>query len=93
MTRLNPKGYNEVKILPRIRTKASSMKEWNRTHKTQIKHYIVDCICDSGRIFVYKNGRHNIINYDELEQELERILREKGLYLDDENTDNYENIT
>lgn len=80
LTRLNPKGITERKSLPRLRTKISAQKEWNSKHRTKIKHHIIDVICDSGKVFVYKHGRVNIINYDELEQELIRILKEKGKY-------------
>jgi hypothetical protein len=77
---LNPKGYTETKELPRIRTKIGAQKEWNAVHRRKIKHYIIDCICDSGKVFVFKHGRTNIINYDELEQELIKILKERGKY-------------
>lgn len=80
LNRLNPKGYNERKPLPRLRTKKTAIIEWNSQHRTKIKHHIVDKICDSGKVFVFKHGRYNIINYDELEQELIRILRERGKY-------------
>lgn len=77
---LNPKKYTENKTLPRVRTKIGAQKEWNATHRTKIKHYIIDTICDSGKVFVHKHGRHNIINYDELEQEIIKRLKEKGKY-------------
>jgi hypothetical protein len=77
---LNPKGYTETKKLPRIRTKIGAQKEWNAEHRRKIKHHIIDCICDSGKVFVFKHGRTNIINYDELEQELIKILKERGQY-------------
>lgn len=80
MTRLNPKGYFEPVKLPRIRTKIGAINEWNAHHRKKIKHYIVDCICDSGKVFVYHNGRHNIINYDELEKEIIKRLKDKGKY-------------
>ena len=80
MKKLNPKNYTERKTLPRLRTKKTAIDEWNKTHRKKIKHHIVDCICDSGKVFVYKHGRHNIINYDELEQEIIKTLKEKGLY-------------
>ena len=77
---LNPKGLTKSKPFPRLRTKFSAQKEWNAHHRKKIKHYIIDCICDSGKVFVYKHGNRNIINYDQLEQELIRILKEKGEY-------------
>lgn len=78
--RLNPKGYTESKPFPRLRTKISAQKEWNAHHRKKIKHFIIDCICDSGKVFVYKHGRHNIINYDQLEAELIRVLKEREKY-------------
>lgn len=80
LSELNPKGYTERKKLPRLRTKISAQKEWNSKHRRKIKHHIIDKICESGKVFVYKHGRYNIINYDELEKELIRILREKDKY-------------
>ncbi len=77
---LNPTHIQEAQKFPRMRSKKTAMEEWNKSHRKKIKHHIVDKICSSGRIFVYHNGRHNVINYDQLEQELIRILKEKGEY-------------
>ena len=77
---LNPKQYIENKQIPRLRTKISAQKEWNTHHRKKIKHYIIDCICNSGKVFVYKHGRHNIINYDQLEEELIKELKRRGQY-------------
>lgn len=46
----------------------------------KIKHYIIDCICNSGKVFVYKHGKHNIINFDELEEELIKELKKQNQY-------------
>lgn len=80
MKKLNPKDYTEYKELPRIRTKIGAIHEWNKHHRKKIKHHIIDCICDAGNVFVYKHGRYNIINYDELEQEIIKRLKQKGKY-------------
>lgn len=77
---LNPNQYTESIRFPRLRTKISAQKEWNAHHRKKIKHYIIDCICDSGKVFVYKHGRHNIINYDQLEQELIKELKRRNEY-------------
>lgn len=77
---LNPTQIQEPQKFPRMRSKKTAMEEWNKTHRKKIKHHIVDKICSSGRIFVYHNGRYNVINYDQLEEELIRILKEKGEY-------------
>ena len=77
---LNLKGLTKSKPFPRLRTKFSAQKEWNAHHRKKIKHYTIECICDSGKFFVYKHGNRNIINYDQLEQELIIILKEKGKY-------------
>ena len=77
---LNPKQYTESKPFPRLRTKKTAQKEWNAHHRKKIKHYIIDCICDSEKVFVYKHGRHNIINYDQLEQELIKELKRRNQY-------------
>jgi hypothetical protein len=80
INKLNPKHYTESKPFPRLRTKISAQNEWNAHHRKKIKHHIIDCICDSGKVFVYKHGNRNIINYDQLEAELIRILKERGQY-------------
>ena len=77
---LNPNQYTERVKFPRLRTKISAQNEWNATHRRKIKHYIIDCICDSGKVFVYKHGRYNIINYDQLEQELIKELKRRNKY-------------
>lgn len=77
---LNPNQYTESIRFPRLRTKISAQKEWNAHHRKKIKHYIIDCLCDSGKVFVYKHGRHNIINYDQLEQELIKELKRRNEY-------------
>ena len=77
---LNPRRFKENKPIPRLRTKISAQKEWNSKHRRKIKHYIIDCICDSGKVSVYNHGRRNIINYDQLEQELIKELKRRGKY-------------
>ena len=77
---LNPKDIQETQKFPRMRSKKTAIEEWNKTHRKKIKHHIVDKICDSGKVFLYRSGRHNIINYDQLEEELIRILKEKEEY-------------
>lgn len=80
LNKLNPKCYAERKSLPRLRTKITAQKEWNKKHRTKIKHHIIDKVCDSGKVFVFKHGRTNIINYDELEQEIIKILKKQNKY-------------
>lgn len=77
---LNPKHYKASKTFPRLRTKISAQHEWNAHHRTKIKHHIIDCICNSGKVNLYKHGRTNIINYDQLEKELIETLKQKGKY-------------
>lgn len=77
---INPKKTKKSVPFPRMRTKASAQREWNATHRRKIKHFIIDCICASGKAFIYKHGRTNIINYDQLEQELIKELKRKNEY-------------
>lgn len=77
---INPSKQKERKSFPRMRTKRTALIEWNSKHRTKIKHHIIDRICDSGKIFVYKHGRYNIINYDQLEVEIIEELRRKKEY-------------
>lgn len=72
---LNPKHYKVNKIFPRLRTKISAQHEWNAQHRIKIKHHIIDCICNSGKVNIYKHGRTNIINYDQLEKEIINKLK------------------
>lgn len=78
--KVNLKELCEYKTLPRLRTKISAQNEWNAHHRTKIKHHIIDKICDAKKVFVYKHGKTNIINYDELEKELKKILKNKKIY-------------
>jgi len=80
MEKINPRHIDKQSSLPRLRTKISAQNDWNAHHRTKIKHHIIDQICDAGKVFVYKNGRYNIINYDELEQELIKELKHKGKF-------------
>ena len=80
MKKLNPNHISESCEMPRLRTKIGTINEWNYAHRKKIKHHIIDKICDSGAVMVYKYGQHNIINYDEIEQELIRILKDKDQY-------------
>lgn len=66
--------------MPRLRTKASALREWNSKHRKKIKKHIINVICDSGKIFTYQHGGYTVLNYDELEQELIRLLRERKRY-------------
>lgn len=77
---LNPKHFKANKTFPRLRTKISAQYEWNAHHRTKIKHHIIDCICSSGKVNIYKHGRTNIINYNQLEKELIEVLKQKGKY-------------
>ena len=77
---LNPKHIKRSTPFPRMRTKISAQREWNATHRRKIKHYIIDCICASGKVFVYKHGKYNIINYDQLEKELINELKRRNEY-------------
>lgn len=80
MQSINQKRILRTIRMPRLRTKISAQNEWNTTHRKKIKHHIIDKICDSGKVFVYKHGRTNIINYDELEKELIKVLKDRNEY-------------
>ena len=80
MKKINPNGIDRECKMPRLRTKITAQNEWNSHHREKIKHFIIDQICVSGKVIVRKHGRYNLINYDELEQELIKILKEKNEY-------------
>lgn len=80
MDTVNPRHIDRHYNMPRLRTKIGAQNEWNSCHRKKIKHHIIDQICDSEKVFVYKNGRYNVINYDELETELIKELKKRGKY-------------
>ena len=80
MDKINPNKIEKACEMPRLRTKISAQNEWNKHHRKKIKHHIIDCICNSGKVTVRKHGRYNLINYDELEKEIKTILKDKGKY-------------
>jgi hypothetical protein len=77
---VNPKHLTENTLLPRLRTKIAAQNDWNANHRTKIKHHILDKICDAKKCFVYKHGNYNIINYDELENVIIKLLKNKKKY-------------
>lgn len=83
MSKINPyKNLNHYPI-PRIRTIASSFKEFNKTHKTQINNHMVErCLARNKKIPYIKYGRIWLINYDILEKEIIKQLKKKGIPTD-----------
>ena len=65
---LNPKNIKQRYTMPRLRQKASAVRQWNSEHPKTIidKHIIELCVLDE-RVFYYKRDNTWIINYDQLE--------------------------
>lgn len=80
MQKVNHQNTKKTESLPRLRSKRSARDEWNAHHRKKIKKHIIDLACESKNVFVYKHGRKNIINYDELELEIIKQLKAKGKY-------------
>lgn len=80
LSKLNPNNISKHYDVPRLRTKISAQNDWNSHHRTKIKHHIIDQICDAKKVFVYHHGQVNIINYDELEKEIIKIMKYKYAY-------------
>ncbi len=69
MNKVNPKQIDIHYSIPRIRTITSAVKEFNKTHPTQINIHIIEkCLAENSNISYYKGARLYLINYDELEK-------------------------
>ena len=80
---INPYTIDKRYEIPRIRTIASSFKEFNKTHKTQINNHMIErCLARNKNISYVKFGRLWLINYDELEPEIINQLKKKGIPTD-----------
>lgn len=65
---LNPKNITQRYTMPRLRQKASAVRQWNSEHPDEIidKHIVELCVLDE-RVFYYKRNNTWVINYDQLE--------------------------
>lgn len=79
MNKVNPKQIDKYYSIPKIRTIASSVKEFNKTHTKQINIHIVEhCIKTYKNIPYHKSIRFYLINYDELEKAILIELKKRS---------------
>lgn len=79
MEKVNPRHINERVEIPRLRWHDDSVRNFKRTHPelTGATITIAEQAFHSDKVFKTLNGHRWNINYDQLEQEVIRILNEK----------------
>lgn len=77
MQKINPQQIEHEYPIPRIRSIKSATREYNKTHKKQISYHVVEKCIASGNVSYIKTIRYYLINYDELEKEIEQFLIRK----------------
>lgn len=70
-----PKEYLPQSGIVRIRSIDNAWKEYNKKHNKQATIVDVEACIFSGKVFAYINSGKTIVNYDELETELEEYLK------------------
>ena len=74
---INPRNISIRATMPRIRTKASAVREWNDAHKRiKIDKHIVDICMQDPSVFKFKRDNVWIINYDQLLPVLVAFMKE-----------------
>lgn len=76
MDKITPQGEQEKCEMPILRNKHDSLIRFNRTHKYAVDKHTVDRCTESEDVSKYLYGRIWIINYRELEKEIERRVEE-----------------
>ena len=79
MEKLNPRHINERVEMPRLRWHDDSVRNFKKTHPNLegATITVAEQAFKSNRVFKTLNGHRWIINYDQLEQEVIRILNAK----------------
>ena len=74
---LNPKNISSREEMPRIRSIASSVRQWNSYHKRVIidKHIVEICM-QHDSVFKIRRGNVWLINYDQLEPIIREFMKE-----------------
>lgn len=83
MKTINPLKIDRRYSIPRIRTIDSSTREYNSIHKPRITHHtVLDCLKQHEDEITYlKSERQYLINYDELEEQLIKMLKKKNKFI------------
>ena len=77
MKKINPKNLEHRYEIPKLRSIKSATREYNKTHKNQISYHLVEKCVASGNVSYVKTIRYYLINYIELEKEIEKMLFNK----------------
>ena len=67
--------YPPQRGIVRIRSIDNALKEYNKKHKKQATIEDVEACIFNGKVFSYSYWDRTIVNYDELEAELEEFMK------------------
>lgn len=67
--------YPPQRGIVRIRSIDNALKEYNKKHKKQATMQDVEACIFNGKVFSYSYWDRTIVNYDELEAELEEYMK------------------
>ena len=75
--KINPKNLSLRESMPRMRSIASSVREWDGCHKrVKIDKHIVEICMQNNSVFKLHRGNIWLINYDQLEVVIKEFMRE-----------------
>ena len=77
MKKINPKNLEHRYNIPKLRSIKSATREYNKTHKNQISYHLVERCIATGNVSYVKTIRLYLINYEELEREIENQIFRK----------------
>ena len=77
MKKINPKNLERGYEIPKLRSIKSVTREYNKTHKNQISYHLVERCIATGNVSYVKAIRLYLINYEELEREIENQIFRK----------------
>ena len=72
---VNPKHIKKEYEIPKIRSIKSATREYNKTHTKKISYHVVERCIASGNVPYIKTVRYYLINYTELEKEIDKTLK------------------
>lgn len=75
MTAIALREYPPQRGIVKIRSIDNALKEYNKKHKKQATAEDVEACIFNGKVFSYSYWDRTIVNYDELETELEEYLK------------------
>ena len=74
---INPRNISARENMPRLRSIASSVREWNNSHKrVKIDKHIIEVCMQEESVFKLRRGNVWLINYDQLEPIVKAFMKE-----------------